>query len=104
MRDIFLPHFRNSTLGRLEDQAVLDLGGNAGGARLAFTTDSFVVKPLFFPGGDIGSLAVHGTVNDLAMGGAQPLYLSAAFIIEEGFRPRPVSYDRIRRIHGTSGT
>jgi hydrogenase expression/formation protein HypE len=56
-----------------------------GGLRLAFTTDSFVVKPLFFPGGDIGSLAVHGTVNDLAMGGAQPLFLSAAFILEEGF-------------------
>jgi hydrogenase expression/formation protein HypE len=54
------------------------------GLRLAFTTDSFVVSPLFFPGGDIGSLAVHGTVNDLAMGGAQPLFLSAAFIIEEG--------------------
>jgi hydrogenase expression/formation protein HypE len=58
---------------------------NINGQRLAFTTDSFVVKPLFFPGGDIGSLAVHGTVNDLAMGGATPLFLSAAFIIEEGF-------------------
>src|SRR5262249_12414934 len=59
----------------------------------AFTTDSFVVRPLFFPGGDIGSLAVHGTVNDLAMGGAMPLFLSAAFILEEGF-----STDQLRRI------
>lgn len=81
MRDIFLPAFRNSTLERLDDQAVLPVSN----ARIAFTTDSFVVKPLFFPGGDIGSLAVHGTVNDLAMGGAKPLFLSAAFIIEEGF-------------------
>ena len=52
--------------------------------RIAFTTDSFVVRPLFFPGGDIGKLAVHGTVNDLAVGGAVPLFLSAAFILEEG--------------------
>lgn len=66
---------------------------NVNGQRLAFTTDSFVVKPLFFPGGDIGSLAVHGTVNDLAMGGAKPLFLSAAFIIEEGF-----SMEQLRRI------
>jgi len=68
-------------LARLDDQAIV----NVNGQRLAITTDSFVVKPLFFPGGDIGSLAVHGTVNDLAMGGATPLFLSAAFIIEEGF-------------------
>lgn len=81
MRDIFLPAFANPVLSRLEDQAVLPVGG----ARLAFTTDSFVVKPLFFRGGDIGSLAVHGTVNDLAMGGAKPIALSAAFILEEGF-------------------
>ena len=80
MRDVFLPLFSNPILDRLDDQAVLDIDG----ARLAFTTDSFVVKPLFFPGGDIGSLAVHGTVNDLAMGGAKPLYLSAGFIVEEG--------------------
>lgn len=80
IRNLFLPLFGNPTLERLEDQAVLPVGG----VRLAFTTDSFVVKPLFFPGGDIGSLAVHGTVNDLAMGGAMPLALSAAFIIEEG--------------------
>ena len=81
LRDIFLPAFSNPLLDRLDDQAVLEIGG----ARIAFTTDSFVVKPLFFPGGDIGSLAVHGTVNDLAMGGARPLALSAAFILEEGF-------------------
>jgi hydrogenase expression/formation protein HypE len=81
LRDIFLPLFSNPILDRLDDQAVLEIGG----CRLAFTTDSFVVNPLFFPGGDIGSLAVHGTMNDLAMGGAQPLFLSAAFILEEGF-------------------
>jgi hydrogenase expression/formation protein HypE len=81
LQQIFLPAFHNPLLSRLEDQAVIDVQSG----RLAFTTDSFVVKPLFFPGGDIGSLAVHGTVNDLAMGGAQPLALSAAFILEEGF-------------------
>ncbi|MDE3165106.1 MAG: hydrogenase expression/formation protein HypE [Acidobacteriota bacterium] len=80
VRDLFLPAFDNPALARLDDQAILAIQG----LRLAFTTDSFVVKPLFFPGGDIGSLAVHGTVNDLAMGGARPLFLSAAFIIEEG--------------------
>ena len=80
IRDVFLPAFGNDVLGRLDDQAVVRIAG----LRLAFTTDSFVVKPLFFRGGDIGSLAVHGTVNDLAMGGAQPLFLSAAFILEEG--------------------
>ncbi len=77
----FLPAFRNSYLERLDDQAVLNLAGG----RLAFTTDAHVVTPLFFPGGDIGMLAVNGTVNDLAMAGARPLYLSAAFILEEGF-------------------
>lgn len=77
----FLPAFRNSYLERLDDQAVL----NVAGGRLAFTTDAHVVTPLFFPGGDIGMLAVNGTVNDLAMAGARPLYLSAAFILEEGF-------------------
>jgi hydrogenase expression/formation protein HypE len=81
IRDIFLPLFSNPVLDRLDDQAIFEIGG----ARIAFTTDSFVVKPLFFPGGDIGSLAVHGTVNDLAMGGARPIALSAAFILEEGF-------------------
>src|SRR5512141_2600996 len=77
---VFLPAFRNPTLDQLNDQATFSIDG----VRLAMTTDSFVVKPLFFPGGDIGSLAVHGTVNDLAMGGAQPLYLSVAFILEGG--------------------
>jgi hydrogenase expression/formation protein HypE len=80
IREVFLPALRNPILARLDDQAIVKVDG----MRLAFTTDSFVVQPLFFPGGDIGSLAVHGTVNDLAMGGAQPLCLSAAFIIEEG--------------------
>jgi hydrogenase expression/formation protein HypE len=89
LRDIFLPAFANPVLDRLEDQAAISIGG----ARLAFTTDSFVVKPLFFRGGDIGSLAVHGTVNDLAVGGAHPLYLSAAFILEEGLK-----MDALRRI------
>ncbi len=78
---LFAPLFDNPLLAPLDDQAVFGLNG----ARLAFTTDSFVVKPIFFPGGDIGELAVNGTVNDLAMSGAQPLYLSAGFILEEGF-------------------
>ncbi len=77
---VFLPAFANPILDRLDDQAVL----NVNGTRLAFTTDGFVVTPIFFPGGDIGRLAVNGTVNDLAMSGARPLYLSAAFILEEG--------------------
>lgn len=81
LRSVILPAYSNPLLERLEDQATFDLNGT----RLAFTTDSFVVKPLFFPGGDIGSLAVHGTVNDLAMGGAQPRFLSVSFILEEGF-------------------
>src|SRR6266496_2178941 len=80
VHDIFLPAFSNPALAQLNDQAVVNINGS----RIAITTDSFVVKPLFFPGGDIGSLAVHGTVNDLAMGGAKPLFLSAAFILEEG--------------------
>jgi hydrogenase expression/formation protein HypE len=80
VHDLFLPAFDNEFLRKLDDQAILNLGS----ARVAFTTDSFVVTPLFFPGGDIGKLAVHGTVNDLAMSGARPLYLSAAFIMEEG--------------------
>lgn len=80
IQHLFVPLFDNPALASLNDQAVLDLNG----MRLAFTTDSFVVNPLFFPGGDIGSLAVHGTINDLAVSGAQPLYLSAGFILEEG--------------------
>ncbi|MDQ3602158.1 MAG: AIR synthase related protein, partial [Actinomycetota bacterium] len=84
---VFLDAFRNPLLERMEDQAVftLDGGVNGAGARMAFTTDSYVVSPLFFPGGDIGELAVNGTVNDLAMSGARPLHLSAGFILEEGF-------------------
>jgi hydrogenase expression/formation protein HypE len=108
IRRLFVPAFGNEVLERLEDQATvtfsrdaealrsgarcsersapksLRVAANLNGIRLALTTDSFVVRPLFFPGGDIGSLAVHGTVNDLAVGGATPLYLSAAFILEEG--------------------
>jgi hydrogenase expression/formation protein HypE len=79
---LFLPAFRSPLLARLEDTALLPIAPGRG--RLAFTTDSFVVSPPFFPGGDIGKLAVHGTVNDLAVGGAVPLYLSAAFVLEEG--------------------
>ena len=78
---VFLDAFRNPLLEPLEDAAQLAVGG----ARIALTTDSYVVSPLFFPGGDIGDLAVNGTVNDLAVSGARPLYLSAGFILEEGF-------------------
>jgi hydrogenase expression/formation protein HypE len=77
---MFIPSFSNAALEARHDGAVVEVGGS----RLAFTTDSYVIRPLFFPGGDIGSLAVCGTVNDLAMCGARPLYLSAGFIIEEG--------------------
>ncbi len=77
---LFLPAFQNQALATLADSAVLNIAG----ARLAFSTDSFVVQPLFFPGGNIGSLAVNGTVNDLAMSGAHPLFLSCGFILEEG--------------------
>ncbi len=85
--DVFIAAFDNPAMGEMEDQARLDIAPLvASGARLAFTTDSFVVDPLVFPGGDIGKLAVWGTVNDLAVGGARPLWLSAAFIIEEGLQ------------------
>ena len=94
LRDVFLPFFHSPILNRLDDQAVFEFRG----ARLAFTTDSFVVKPLFFRGGDIGSLAVHGTVNDLAMGGATPLYLSAGFILEEG-----LEIETLRRVAESMG-
>ncbi len=77
---LFLPLFSNPSLAARHDGAVLDFGAR----KLAFTTDSYVVHPLFFPGGDIGTLAVNGTINDLAMCGARPLYLSAGFILEEG--------------------
>jgi len=76
----FLPFLANPALNKLDDSAVFEASG-----RLAFTTDSYVVNPIFFPGGDIGKLAVCGTVNDLAMNGARPLYLSLSVIIEEGF-------------------
>ncbi len=87
IHDVFLPAFDNEILRKMDDQAVLQVGAT----RIAFTTDSFVVTPLFFPGGDIGKLAVNGTVNDLAMSGAKPLYLSASFIIEEGFEIEELS-------------
>jgi hydrogenase expression/formation protein HypE len=87
VQDLFLPAFDNEYLNKLDDQAVF----RAGSSRLAFTTDSFVVTPLFFPGGNIGELAVNGTVNDLAMSGARPLFLSAAFIMEEGFSMEELS-------------
>ncbi len=77
---LFLPAFANDTLSSLGDSSILDIGGQ----RLAFSTDSFVVQPLVFPGGSIGELAINGTVNDLAMSGATPLFLSCGFIIEEG--------------------
>jgi hydrogenase expression/formation protein HypE len=80
VEELLLPALRNPCLEALDDQALVTVGG----ARLAFTTDSYVVTPLFFRGGDIGELAVNGTVNDLAMGGATPLFLSLAFILEEG--------------------
>lgn len=90
-----IPAFRNAELEARHDGAVLDLGHS----RLAFTTDSYVVNPLFFPGGDIGTLAVNGTINDLAMCGARPLALSTAFIIEEG-----LPFDTLRRVVESIGT
>jgi hydrogenase expression/formation protein HypE len=81
IRDVFLPTFKNPFLDKLNDSAILPINGE----KLAFTTDAFVVDPVFFPGGNIGSLAIHGTVNDLAVAGARPLYISAAYILEEGF-------------------
>jgi len=81
IEELFAAAFRNPWLDQRNDQACLDLPPG----RIALTTDSYVVSPLFFPGGDIGSLAVHGTVNDLAMAGARPLHLSAGFILEAGF-------------------
>lgn len=89
LEGIFLPAFANPLLQQENDQAMFTIDG----VRLAFTSDTFVVKPLFFRGGSIGDLAVNGTVNDLAMGGAEPLYLSASFVLEEGF-----SVEDLRRI------
>ncbi|MDC7786993.1 hydrogenase expression/formation protein HypE [Rhodoplanes sp. TEM] len=83
--DIFAPALANPYLAQGNDQAAMPLPAGAAGGRLVMTTDGYVVSPLFFPGGDIGSLAVHGTINDIAMSGAVPLWLSASFIIEEGF-------------------
>ena len=77
---VFMPHLRNALLDQLDDQAKFDVAAG----RMAFSTDTYVVSPIFFPGGDIGDLAVNGTVNDLAVGGAVPLYLSAGFVLEEG--------------------
>jgi hydrogenase expression/formation protein HypE len=93
-RDMLLPAFDNPILAELNDGAIFELNGQ----RLAFSTDSYTVDPIFFPGGNIGELAVYGTVNDLAMCGAVPLYLSAALIIEEGF---PV--EQLRAIVGSMG-
>jgi hydrogenase expression/formation protein HypE len=81
VREVFHAAFGNPFLAQQNDQAAFDVAGG----RMVMTTDGYVVSPLFFPGGDIGSLAVHGTVNDLAMAGARPLHLTASFIIEEGF-------------------
>src|SRR5689334_25350059 len=86
IEQVFLPAFGGSPNG-LADSAVVELGG----ARLAFSTDTFVVRPLFFPGGSIGHLAVHGTVNDLAMSGALPAVLSCGFVLEEGTELQLVS-------------
>lgn len=88
IHELFYKYFHNDTLIKAEDAAVLEVEG-----KIAFTTDSFTVSPLFFSGGDIGKLAIAGTVNDLAMMGAQPLYLSAAFMIEEG-----LAFDELTRI------
>lgn len=91
---LFLPAFANDAAAELADAALVEVGG----ARLAYSTDSFVVRPLFFPGGNIGDLAVNGTVNDIAMRGARPLVLSAGFILEEG-----MSLDRLAAIAHSMG-
>ncbi|GGX73682.1 hydrogenase expression/formation protein HypE [Streptomyces anandii] len=96
IHDVFAPAYGNPTLAAMGDSAVLHLGG----ARLAFSTDSYVVRPLFFPGGSLGDLAVNGTVNDLAMSGARPAYLSAAFVLEEGVELSVV--DRVARAMGAA--
>lgn len=89
IRDMILPRFDRGKLGALPDSVVL----SGLGAKIAFTTDSFVVSPIFFPGGDIGSLSVHGTCNDLACSGARPAYLSVGLILEEGF-----SFDELDQV------
>lgn len=90
--EVFMPAFENPLLEGQGDSTVFEINGT----RFAFTTDSFVVDPLFFPGGDIGTLAIYGTVNDLAMSGAKPLFLSVGVIIEEGF-----SIEKLIRIAGS---
>ncbi|CCB71594.1 Hydrogenase expression/formation protein hypE (plasmid) [Streptantibioticus cattleyicolor NRRL 8057 = DSM 46488] len=92
---LFLPAYGNTVLAAMADSATVTLGG----ARLAFSTDSYVVRPLFFPGGSIGDLAVNGTVNDLAMSGARPAFLSCGFILEEG-----VELSVVRRVAEAVGT
>lgn len=101
IEELFLPAIGNPILDKLNDQGVFEIGST----RLAFTTDSYVISPLFFPGGDIGELAVYGTVNDLSMGGARPLYLSLALIIEEGFPMEDLSriLSSIRKAAETAG-
>ena len=98
---LFLPAFRNPELENLGDAAVLEVGRS----RIAMSTDSFVVQPLFFPGGSIGELAVNGTVNDLAVSGAEPLFLSASFILEEGFPLAQLAaiVEAMARAAGTAG-
>lgn len=88
IENLFVRYFNNPYLSLLEDSALIDISG-----KMAFTTDAFTVKPIFFRGGDIGKLAVAGTVNDLAVMGAKPLYLSVSFVIEEGF-----PYEKLERI------
>lgn len=92
LRERFLPHFTNEVLAQLGDAAVVDLGGS----HIAVSTDTFVVNPLEFPGGNIGSLAVHGTVNDVAMMGGDPRFLTAGFVLEEG-----LPFDLLDRVIGT---
>lgn len=96
IEQVFAPAYGNPVLAALTDSAVIDLGG----ARLAFSTDSYVVRPLFFPGGSLGDLAVNGTVNDLAMSGARPAFLSTAFVLEEGVELEVVG--RIARAIGAA--
>ena len=98
---LFLPAFGEAAATATPtDAAVLELPG---GLRLAFTTDTYVVQPLRFPGGDIGELAVYGTVNDLAMSGAAPVALSSAFVLEEGLELEAPDRDRVRRWAGRRG-
>ncbi|MQY62907.1 MAG: hydrogenase expression/formation protein HypE, partial [Calditrichaeota bacterium] len=94
IQEVILPHFPNGKVENIHDGAILQFGSE----RLAFTTDSFVVTPPFFPGGNIGDLAVNGTINDLAVCGARPLYLSCALILEEGY-----PMESLRRVLASMG-